>query len=123
MTEKTRNIAIWVVSGVLAAAFLLAGASKIFIDPAAAAEQFEKFGLPGWLAALIGLCEMSGGIGLLIPRLAALAASGLVIIMLGAIGSHVSHDPIANALPALVLGSLCTFVAWSRGVPFRRASA
>lgn len=123
MEAKTRNTIVWVVSGLLAVAYVLAGATKVIIDPDTAAQQFESFGLPAPMAMFIGLCEMAGGVGLLIPRLAGLAASGLVIIMLGAVYSHVTHTPIAEALPALILGSLCAFVAYSRGLPFRSRAA
>ncbi len=123
MTDKTRNIVVWTMSGLLAAAYMAAGSRKIFFDPEAAAEAFQAFGLPDGMVIFIGACEMAGAIGLLIPRLAGLAASGLVVIMLGAIYSHATHDPIANTLPPLVLGSLCGYVAWSRGLPFKTASA
>ncbi len=96
----------------------MAGSTKVIIQPEDAAEQFQAFGLPAGMATFIGVCEMAGGIGLLIPRLASLTASGLVIIMLGAVYSHVTYTPIAQALPALVLGSLCGYVAYSRGLPF-----
>ena len=118
MTDKTSNIIQWVVSGLLAAVFLLAGASKLVLDPTAAAEQFQNFGLPGGMAIFIGLCEIAGAVGLLIPRLAGLAASGLVIIMLGALYSHVTHDPLAKALPPLVISLLCGYLAYARGLPF-----
>ena len=118
MEAKTRIIVVWIVSGLLAVAFVLSGSAKLFLDPETAAETFEGFGLPAWLALFIGVCEISGGIGLLIPRLSGLAASGLVIIMLGAIYNHLMHTPPEQALPALVLGLLCAFVAYSRGLPF-----
>ena len=123
MTDSTRNIITWIVSGLLSVAFLLAGASKVFIDPAAAAEQFQRFGLPGGMAMFIGACEMAGAIGLVIPKLAGLAASGLVIIMLGAIYSHVSYDPLVNATAPLVIGLLCGYVIYRRGLPFGSTAA
>ena len=114
MEPKTKNIILWTISGLLAVAYVLAGSNKVIVDPAGTAEQFQAFGLPAGLATFVGVCEVAGGIGLLIPRLASLAASGLVIIMLGAVYSHVTYTPIAQALPALVLGSLCGYVAYSR---------
>jgi len=123
MTDKTRNTVTWVISGLLAVAYVLAGAAKLVVDPEAATTQFEAFGLPAAMATFIGACEVAGGIGLLIPRLAGLAASGLVVIMLGAAYSHATHDPLTAAIPALVMGGLCAFVAWSRGLPFRTAAA
>lgn len=123
MEAKTKNIILWTISGLLAVAYVLAGSMKVIVQPDKAAEQFEAFGLPAGMALFIGLCEMAGGIGLLIPRLAGLAASGLVIIMVGAVYSHLSYTPPAEAVPALVLGGLCAFIAYSRGVPFGSRAA
>ncbi len=123
MTDKTRNTVVWTISGFLAASYMAAGTRKFFFDPETAAAAFRAFGLPDGMVLFIGACEIAGAIALLIPRLAGLAASGLVIIMLGAIYSHATHDPIVNTLPPLLLGSLCCYVAWSRGFPFKTASA
>jgi hypothetical protein len=62
---------------------------------------------------------MAGGIGLFIPKLASLAASGLVIIMLGAVYNHLSTDPFQQAIGAIVMLCLCATVLWIRGVPFK----
>lgn len=123
MEPKTKNIVLWTISGLLAVAFVMAGSFKVIGDPEGAREQFQAFGLPAGMAMFIGLCEMAGGIGLLIRRLAGLAASGLVIIMLGAVYSHVTYTPPAEAAPALILGGLCAFVAYSRGLPFGSRAA
>lgn len=119
MTEETGPQSRWLGRGVWAlcllvgAAFVAAGIGKL-TDPAAAGEAFAHFGLPAWLAVFIGACEVTGGIGLWIPRLSTWAGGGLVIIMLGAAGSHLANDPFADALPALVLGTLCAGIAWVR---------
>ena len=112
------NIALWIVSGLLAAGFLASGSFKLFLSPEEAAKNFEHFGYAAGFAIFIALCEMAGAIGLLIPRLAGLAASGLAAIMLGAVYSHATNDPISQAIPALVMGLLCGFVIYGRGLPF-----
>ena len=116
MTAGTRNVVTWIVSGLLGVGFLLSGAMKLFVDPAAAASRFEAFGLPAGMAIFIGGCEMAGGVGVLVPRLAGLAAAGLLVIMLGAVSMHVTHDPVTHALPALTMGAMCGWVARERGV-------
>ena len=100
-----RNIVTWGLSGLVGLAFIAAGGSKL-IDPATHGENFVAFGLPASLAVFIGLCEVAGGIGLLIPRLAAWAAAGLTIIMAGAVYNHVDSG-IPSPAPAAVLGVLC----------------
>ncbi|MEE2778779.1 MAG: DoxX family protein [Acidobacteriota bacterium] len=121
MQEKTKNIVTWVVSGLVGAAFLMSGSFKVIGDPNAAAENFASFGLPSGMALFIGICEMAGGVGVLVPRLAGLAASGLIVIMLGAVYNHLVHTPPAQALPPLILGLLCGFVVYSRGLAFGKA--
>ena len=119
MTEETGPQSRWLERGVWAlcllvgAAFVAAGMGKL-ADATAAGEAFAHFGLPAWLAVFIGACEVAGGIGLWIPRLSTWAGGGLVIIMLGAAGSHLANDPFADAVPALVLGALCALCAGAR---------
>jgi putative oxidoreductase len=94
--SKAKRIVIWILTILLAALFLYAGGFKLLhADQIRAA--FVQFGLPGWLAIFIGVCEVLGAIGLFIPRLAALAAAGLSIIMIGAtIFTAINHQiPIA----------------------------
>ena len=121
MEAKTKGIVLWIISGLLALAFVASGVVKL-LDLETSRAGFEDFGLPAGLALFIGLCEIAGGIGLLIRRLAGLAALGLVIIMVGAVYSHVTHTPVAEALPAVILGLLSGFVVYSRGLPFGSSS-
>ena len=116
MAEPNRSGSPWparAVAGLailLGVAFILAGSGKLS-DPAAAAEGFARFGLPGWLAVVVGASEVAGGIGLWIPRLSPWAAAGLLVIMIGAAVSHLLIDPFSAALPALVMGGLCALIA------------
>lgn len=113
-TSRLRSGGTWVLCALVGAAFLAAGISKLS-DPAAAAEGFVRFGLPGWLAVPVGACEILGGVALWIPRWSRAAAAGLGLIMIGAAASHLLNDPFSAALPALVLGSLCAVIAVLRG--------
>src|SRR5512138_2330321 len=85
---KAANIALWTVQAVLAALFLATGAMKMF-TPLAVLEQQAH--MPGLFLRFIGTCELLGALGLVLPGifriktyLTPLAASGLVIIMIGA---------------------------------------
>src|ERR1051325_10658013 len=89
MTMK-RNVTLWVIQGLLAALFLLAGSMKLVLPIEAMAGPVS---LPGWFLRFIGIAETLGAVGLVLPwlfsirpELTPLAASGLVIIMLGATG-------------------------------------
>jgi uncharacterized membrane protein YphA (DoxX/SURF4 family) len=110
--SKSKTIAVWVICVLLAALFAFAGLPKVTGDPRAV-EGFAKGGFPGWFLLFIGAAEIAGAVGLLIPRLRFWAASGLFIIMIGAVATHLragdSPDKVAPAAIALVLTGL---VAW-----------
>src|SRR5262249_32892953 len=82
--KKTR-ILLWTVQGLLAATFLMAGSMKLMLP---IEELTQELDFPGWFLRFIGVCEVLGGLGLVLPGLARirtgltpLAAAGLVIIM------------------------------------------
>jgi putative oxidoreductase len=106
-------IAVWVVSGLLTALFLFAGIPKLMGNQQAV-EGFRGMGYPDAFRLFIGAAEVSGAIGLWIPRLAFWAAIGLAIIMVGAVYTHIrfpAAGPPTNAGIALVM---LLFVAWAR---------
>ena len=76
-------------------------------------ELFDKVGLGQWFRYLTGLLEVAGGIGLLIPRYAFYAAILLVIVMIGAIITHVAVVGGSPA-PAASLFVLSGIIAWLR---------
>jgi hypothetical protein len=113
------RIALWVVQSLLAALFLFAGSSK-FMMPAAEMTRQMPVALPVWFIHFIGVCELAGAIGLVLPTLlrirpdlTPLAAGGLIIIMAGATVISTLLTPAAAILP-FVIGLLCLFVAYGR---------
>jgi len=107
MTGKT--IALWTGRVLLAALFVFASSGKLMSQPEAIA-TFEKLGAP-WLRWVIGVCELAGGIGILLPQTAALAAFCLALLMLGAMATHVLVLGMATIAPAVVAFSLSAWVA------------
>src|SRR5215208_1952259 len=86
--DRLRNVGVWVVQGLLAALFLFAGGMKL-ITPVAVLAVMSPF--PGEFIRFIGVCEVLGAFGLILPwalgirrELTPLAAAGLAIIMVGA---------------------------------------
>ncbi|MCT2277864.1 DoxX family protein [Micromonospora chalcea] len=72
-------------------------------------------GAAPWFRYLIGLVELAGGIGLLVPRLAGLAAVGLALLMIGAaVTQAFILDGGALVLTPVVLFFLFVFIAWGR---------
>ena len=113
-----RNRALWIVQGLLAALFLFAGGMKL-ITPIEVLSAMSPF--PGEFIRFIGICEVLGAVGLILPYalrilpgLTALAAAGLVVIMVGATVSTLAIGGGLLALPTLVLGLLAALVAHGR---------
>ena len=112
------NKALWIVQVVLACIFLLSGGMKLVLP-------LEKLAgpvaLPGLFLRFIGVCEVLGAIGLILPGLlrirpglTPLAAAGLVIIMIGATWITLTTGGVTMALIPLVCGLLAAFVAYGR---------
>jgi hypothetical protein len=124
-TSKRLNAALWIVQGLLAALFLFAGSTKLIlpIDVLTSMGSPNQIVLPGWFIRFIGMAEVLGAIGLILPRLltirprlTALAAAGLVIIMIGATSLTFAADGFGSALFPMVVGVLAGSVAYGRSV-------
>ena len=112
------NIALWIVQALLAGLFLFAGGAKLVLP---IEEMTKEIAMPGWFLRFIGVADVLGGLGLVLPwitrirpGLTSLAAAGLVIIMIGATVVTMMTGEIVMALFPLVTGILCVFVAYGR---------
>lgn len=109
MTEKFTNYALWAAMILVALVLLPAGSAKLAGLPQMHA-SFGMLGLPSWFGYFIGSCEIAGALGLFIRKLSVAAASGICVIMAGAIYFHVAHTPLAQGIPALVVLLLCLYI-------------
>jgi uncharacterized membrane protein YphA (DoxX/SURF4 family) len=96
--SKGQKILLWVISILLTALFLFAGLPKLLMP----AKMLSQWVYAPWFLTVVGVCETLGALGLLIPRLAALAAAGLSIIMIGAVYTLLTHH-MANQLPTPIV--------------------
>ena len=125
------NILLWIIQILLGLLFLFAGGTKFYYT----IEQMRSMGspnqilFPGWFIHFIGVCEILGGLGLLLPGLLRIkpyltvpAAIGLTIIMIGATVVVAMGDGFKMAFPNLIIALLCAFVAYGRTKlrPFNR---
>jgi uncharacterized membrane protein YphA (DoxX/SURF4 family) len=117
------NIALWIIQVLLALLFLFAGGTKLVlpIEVLTSMGSPNQVHLPGLLLRFIGVCEVLGALGLILPGLfrrrtdlTPLAAAGLVIIMIGATVLTIIGDGFGAAIVPLIAGSLCAFVAYGR---------
>ena len=115
-SQKT-TVLLWIIQGLLALVFMFAGVMK-FVTPIE--EMTKQVPLPGLFLRFIGLAEVLGAIGLILPGLfriqtglTPLAAAGLAIITVGATVVTLMTGGGAMALIPLVVALLSAFVAYS----------
>jgi hypothetical protein len=117
------NILFWILQALLALTFLFSGGIKLVLPT----ETLMSMGspnqvvLPGLFLKFIGLCEVLGALGLILPGvfhrrqyLTPLAAAGLLILMIGAVIVTIMGDGVAMAATPFIVGVLCLFVAYGR---------
>ena len=104
-------------------AFIASGAFKIFTPADQLAQQMAwAAAVPAFVIPIIGIIEVAGGLGLILPwltgiqpQLVRLAAAGLALTMIGALITHISiGDPFGDMVPPIVLGVLAAFIAYGR---------
>lgn len=112
------NYVLWTVQVLLALLFLFAGGAKLAL-PAEAMKG--PVAIPVLFLRFIGVCEVLGGLGLILPGifrtargLTPLAAGGLVIIMIGATVVNFISAMVPVALFTFVIGLLAAFVGYGR---------
>ena len=115
----------WACAIFLAVAFVVVGISKLE-GPSAMrwAERFLHWGYPARAQYVVGLLEILGGLGVLIPMLRRAAAAVLVVLMIGALGTHAVSAEFPRLIPPLVLGGLAflLFASRPRPAPSRAAA-
>ena len=109
---------LWIVQALLALLYLFTGGMKLILP---IEELTAQVPLPGWFVRFIGLAEVLGALGLILPGLTRirpgltpLAAAGLVIIMIGAVVTTLLTMDAVFALIPLVAGLLAAFVSYGR---------
>ena len=121
------NVVLWIIAALLAVAFLGSGAMKLLRTK----EQLKAAGM-GWVEdwspgaiRLIGGLEVLAAIGLILPAalgiapiLVPLAATGLAVIMVGAIVVHARRKENPMVIGNLVLLALTVVLAWGRFGPY-----
>ena len=118
--RRVRTMALWIVQKLLALLFLCAGSMKLIVPIAMLTAQMQ-LPFPGSFLKFIGVAEVTGAMGLILPglvrirpRLTPLAACGLLIIMIGATTVTLVAGSVVGALVPLVVGLLCAAVAYGR---------
>lgn len=120
------NIALWVITALLAFVFLAAGLMKISQPKAKlVAAQPALQDVSAGTIKTIGALEVLAPIGLILPALLSiatgvvpLAATGLILLMIGAAVTHARRGEYKNIVGNIILGGLALFVAIARFGPY-----
>lgn len=120
------NAVLWTLQVLLALLFLFAGGMKLVLP---IADMTRDIALPGAFLRVIGIAEVLGALGLVLPgltgirpHLTPLAAAGLIVIMIGATVLSFAVTGVAGALVPLATGLCLAVVAWGRRPGTRPAS-
>jgi putative oxidoreductase len=126
MSRSTRSMALhislWIAQLLLALLFGGAGSAKVFTPlPDLAVSLPYTTDLPGWLVRFIGVSEIAGAIGLVLPALTRtattltpLAAAGVCAVMLLATFFHLFRSEFSAMPMTIVIGAVAAFIAWGR---------
>ncbi|WP_067829787.1 DoxX family protein [Nocardia inohanensis] len=112
---KTRNRVLWTLQIVLGLFFIIASGLPKLVGQADAVHAFETIGWGDWFRYFTGVVEVSGGIGLLVPRLTGPAAAGLSITTVLAAATQIFLlDAPALAPFPLILAVIFAWIAYER---------
>jgi len=112
--ERWADLALWVPTLFLVYVFARQGAAK-FSDTSGWADAFRFWHFPVWFRILIGVLEVSAAALLLTRRTAAIGAMLIVMVMLGAMGTHIYWGRPGQVTSEVLPLLLAILVLWGRG--------
>ena len=114
------NTLLWTLQIAFGLLFVLHGAALLIMPPQLAG-QLEALPYPKIFLQFIGLCELLGGLGLILPWwlgvasvLTPLAAAGLALIMAGAVVTHLQAGETPQVAALSTVTALLVFVTVAR---------
>ena len=115
------NRGLWIAQWILALLFLFAGGVKLLMPADQMAEMTQQMQMSASFLRFIGVVEVFGGLGLILPGLlhirtglTPLAAAGLVIVMIGAVVVSIQTGPVTLAILPFATGLFAAFVSYAR---------
>ena len=117
--EKLNTVIGWVLTGVVALILWLNGVGKLMNSPAAIAE-FEHWGYSRLFMYTVGTLEVFAGLFLVAPQMSIYGAFLVIILMLGAVVTHILHDPVINVLRPVAIIVFTLMVMRIRGLRLGR---
>lgn len=123
MEQRTRGadaVVVWILSVLLAAVFATTGISKLIGSEPIGLQASAMRGFPTWIRMVVGVVEILGAIGLLMPPAASVAAAMLALLMIPATLTQWISGESGVFVPVVLL-VLLLIVAWRRNPAAVRA--
>ncbi|RFM36259.1 DoxX family protein [Chitinophaga silvisoli] len=112
---KVLNPILWILQVLTGLLFLYSGYMKLFTPIAQQAAMYPWTGqvAPAFLR-FMGIIDLLGGIGILIPFLSVYAASGIVLLMISASVFHISRGESSVIGFNIAIALIAAFIVWGR---------
>jgi uncharacterized membrane protein YphA (DoxX/SURF4 family) len=108
-----KEVLLWIVMLLLALVCLRSGWLKV-TGNISWVRDFHRWNYPDWFRMLVGVAELISGALILIPRFAGYGASLFVVVMMGAIYTHMTHNEISRISFNILLLALSLVVVFGR---------
>ena len=108
-----KEVVLWIIALFLALVCLRSGWLKV-TGNIFWVRDFQRWGYPDWFRIVIGIAELTSMVLLLVPRFAGYGASLFVVVMLGAIYTHATHNESSRLPFNLFLLALSLIIAFTR---------
>jgi hypothetical protein len=104
----------------LLAAFFAFLAYKNLTGEPRMVEDFRRWGYADGFRVAVAVAQLAGAAALCVPPLVFPGAVTLAVVLVGAVATHLRHDPPLQAAPALVCLLLLLPVLWTTRPPLLR---
>ena len=108
-----KEVVLWIIALFLALVCLRSGWLKV-TGNIFWVRDFHRWGYPDWFRIVVGIAELTSMVLLLVPRFASYGASLFVVVMLGAICTHATHNESSRLPFNLFLLALSLIIAFTR---------
>jgi uncharacterized membrane protein YphA (DoxX/SURF4 family) len=115
MTQKTQNIILWILAGLLAFAFFGSGVSKL-MGVEMQVKNFDSWGYPQWLRYPIGITEILFAIGLLMASYRKTVVYGVFVWAIVAIGTHIQAGQVSMVGGPIFFSVFAAAILWVSGI-------
>ena len=116
-----RNILLWVLQVIFGVYFIVVGVTHFIVPEGLPAQMEWMYEMSDTMHVIVGIAEILGGLGLILPaatrirpELTVWAALGLVAVMVGAIVYHVAREEWASVPTNVVIAAIVGFIAYGR---------